>query len=96
MSFCTVGFIHELSECLWWFSYDTFSLFVNRVNLTLASQLLLMPCSGINILKTGLFLQLMRLLSYGILRWMLVRNSVVKGRQMVNIYATFLLRFLKK
>jgi hypothetical protein len=43
-----------------------------------------------------LFLQQMRSLSYATLRVILKSNNVVKGIQMVNIYATFQLQFLKK
>lgn len=77
-------------------SHDFTSPFVNRVSLTRVSQLLLMHFSEVDILKRGLFLRLMRSRSYAILRWILVRNNVVKGIQMVNIYATFLLQFLRK
>lgn len=79
------------------FSLDNFiSLDITRVNLTLVSQPLLMRFLEEGISKRGLFLQLTRSLSYAILSWILVGNNVVKGIQMVNIYATSLLQFLKK
>ncbi len=79
------------------FSLDNFiSLDISRVNLTLVSQPLLMRFLEEGISKRGLFLQLMRSLSYAIPSWILVRNNVVKGIQMVNIYATSMLQFLKK
>lgn len=79
------------------FCYNLFvALHAARVNLTPVNHLLLMRFLGKDISKRGLFLQLMRLLSYAFLISNLKSNNVVKGIQMVNISATFLLQFLKK
>lgn len=71
-------------------------LYVARVSSTLVNHLSLMHFWGKGISRRGLFPQPMRSLSYAVLTWILKSNNDVKGIQMVNTSATFLLQFLKK